>query len=170
MPPSSAGDLPAMPVHFPPLAGGLEAMPVLPAGRSQLDSWSHSNTPPPKKPKKTYFFIQDMEVNFKQQIIHTPAMYWASDKVGRKRLSPEQLAKYLDQFHLSPEDLHLHMHFVIRYFSPTLYDALRKIHTACGFDPDTNEIAKALGLPILEIEPKYRRLSEGTKLGQKYLF
>lgn len=120
-----------------------------------------SGTRPPKRPKKTYLFIQDLEVDLKQRFIHTPAMYWTSDRAGKKRLSPKQLEEYLDHWELSPEDLRIHVDFCGEYLTQMHYDALREIHVALGFDPDSNEMAKALGLPILEINPLYRRFSEG---------
>lgn len=127
------------------------------------------STQPSKKPKKTYLFLQDIEVDLKQRIIHTPAIYWASDAAGKKRLSLKQLEDYLDQWDLSPGDLHLQCHLITGRFDGIIYDALREIHDAFGFDPDSDEIAKALELPILEINPSYGRFSEGES-GRKYLF
>lgn len=112
-------------------------------------------------PKKAYLFLHDAEFDLKLGVLHIPGMYWASDKDGRKRWSPEELEDYLDYWDLSPDDLRLHVYGESCSLSPHHYDALRTIHIGCGFDPDSDDVAKALGYPILEFNPLYGTFPDG---------
>lgn len=123
-----------------------------------------TKTPPPKKtspPKKAYLFFRDSELDLNSGIFGLPCIYIASDQAGRKRWSREQYKSYLEYWDLTPEHLILTAHVKASSWSTHHYDALREVHAACGFDPDGDEIRKALGYPILQINPLYGRFSKG---------
>ncbi|KAJ7899757.1 hypothetical protein B0H13DRAFT_2518450, partial [Mycena leptocephala] len=71
--------------------------------------------------------------------------YWSLDPLGAERLSPEEAA-----------DLGFPSIGLITIIFPDSWDAgvysgLRQFHQAKGFDPDSQEVARHLGYPLLQL-------------------
>ncbi|EIM85294.1 uncharacterized protein STEHIDRAFT_111899 [Stereum hirsutum FP-91666 SS1] len=107
--------------------------------------------------ERAYVFIRDVEINIYDDtsLLTTPELYWASDPEGVVRWTEEELTEYLAAWDLQTSDLILKAWYRSYCWDKEDLDALREAHQLCGLDPDSDEIAKALGHPILEVKPTF---------------
>lgn len=107
---------------------------------------------------KVYVFVGDVTVDLRKDgttTLTVPEIYWSSDPNGRARWSAEELGRYLDAWDLKPSDLTIEPGMTLSFWTPSHLSALHQMHKSCGFDPDSDEMAKAMGFPILELNPDY---------------
>ncbi|KAJ7153839.1 hypothetical protein C8R46DRAFT_472586 [Mycena filopes] len=74
----------------------------------------------------------------------TPA-YWSLDASGVDRLSTEEATR------LGFPPLELSTKVVGQYWPTSVYTGLRQFHRAKGFDPDSQDVARHLGLPLYQL-------------------
>lgn len=107
---------------------------------------------------KAYVFVGDVTVDLYNDgtpRLTVPKIFWSSDPNGRTRWSAEELEWYLDAWDLKPRDLKMETKTLLSYWPLSHLRALRQMHKSCGSDPDSDEMAKAMGFPILELDPEY---------------
>ncbi|KAJ7642180.1 hypothetical protein FB45DRAFT_1022883 [Roridomyces roridus] len=92
-------------------------------------SGSPDNLPP------GYLFL------FPQQVDRCPA-YWSIDPFGVERLTPEEAVG------MGFPEFQLDMKILVLFWLDELYAAMREVHAAKGYDPDTLDVAKDLGYPL----------------------
>lgn len=109
------------------------------------------------KKQKAYIFIRDMEVDIynDKSVLTVSEMYWSSDPTGRVRWTEEELGQYLAAWDLQTDDLRLRACCTSYGWEKEHLDVLREAHQLFGFNPDSDEMAKALGYPILEMKPTF---------------
>lgn len=116
--------------------------------------WTCMEPIPSSPPRNAYVFIRDPEVN-DQGRIHLPGIFWSFDRGGEKKLTTTELEAYLGYFDLSPRrDPFLFVCYVMISWPWWVYESIRHIQKACGFDPESDDLAKYLGVTgRVEIEP-----------------
>ncbi|KAK7035603.1 hypothetical protein R3P38DRAFT_601831 [Favolaschia claudopus] len=77
--------------------------------------------------------------------------YWSLDPSGVDRLSAEQAVELgFPTITISVKGLHL-------AWSATVYAGLRQFHQGKGFDPDSQDLARHLGVPLYQLYPDYEK-------------
>ncbi|KAJ7104751.1 hypothetical protein C8R44DRAFT_807817 [Mycena epipterygia] len=71
--------------------------------------------------------------------------YWSLNSRGSERLSLEEAT------HLGFPFMELHIEARGRFWDASVYAGLRQFHQAKGFDPDSQDVAKALGHPLYQL-------------------
>ncbi|KAJ7607717.1 hypothetical protein FB45DRAFT_947568 [Roridomyces roridus] len=71
--------------------------------------------------------------------------FWSFDPTGKDRLAAEDAAKQ------GFPEVKMRMRLRTLFWDASVYDALRKFHTARGFDPDSQEVAIHLGYPLYQL-------------------
>ncbi|KAJ7096870.1 hypothetical protein C8R44DRAFT_989149 [Mycena epipterygia] len=72
----------------------------------------------------------------------SPIYYWSLDAAGKYRLEPD------DMRCLGLPELDLYITYTGYSWSKAVYAAVRKFHRAKGFDPDTSEVPRHLGIAM----------------------
>lgn len=113
-------------------------------------------------PEKAYLFVRDLEVRCNNEI-HLPAMFWALDKEGTQVLSEQEVENILDGFGVRAEDVTLRVDYYHISWNWFIYGVLRDLQVACGFNPESHDLADYLGIPHAEIEPLEMRFQAQGK-------
>ncbi|KAF7337294.1 hypothetical protein MSAN_02282000 [Mycena sanguinolenta] len=71
--------------------------------------------------------------------------YWSLDPSGADRLSME------DAKNLGFPAIHIETLVFGQFWGRSVYEGLRRFHEGKGFDPDSREVARQLGYPLLEV-------------------
>ncbi|PFH50180.1 hypothetical protein AMATHDRAFT_4186 [Amanita thiersii Skay4041] len=96
-----------------------------------------------------YLFIKDITSdNSKVEA------YWATDPAGLDKLSATEMSL------LGLELPSLSIELYAAHWTSAYYEALRIFHHVCGFDPDSNDVARYLGLPTAHFQPTQRVVRE----------
>lgn len=79
-----------------------------------------------------------------------PEVYWSPDREGHEVWGIDQLRDYLEWWGYELCDVDVYINGRIAEWRSFHYDVLANVHKACGFDPESDEVAKFLGLPLME--------------------
>ncbi|KAJ7889175.1 hypothetical protein B0H13DRAFT_1519028, partial [Mycena leptocephala] len=71
--------------------------------------------------------------------------YWSHDSAGVQHLGPEEATA------LAFPSIQLIINVVEKSWDASVYASLRQFHTAKGFDPNSQDIARHLGHPLFEL-------------------
>ncbi|KAJ6580617.1 hypothetical protein B0H19DRAFT_929387, partial [Mycena capillaripes] len=71
--------------------------------------------------------------------------YWSLDASGTKRLSMDEAMR------LGFPSLNLETTIIGTSWDASVYAGLRQFHRAKGFDPDSQDLARHLGLPLFQL-------------------
>ncbi|KAJ7506370.1 hypothetical protein B0H11DRAFT_1903746 [Mycena galericulata] len=103
---------------------------------------------PTQTPPKGYLFIcpsKDLKTGPSSlQWPDCPA-YWSLDPLGAERLSTDEA------MHLGFPSIELETRVYRRYWDASVYAGLRKFHEGKGFDPESQDVAQHLGLPLYKL-------------------
>ncbi|KAK7035575.1 hypothetical protein R3P38DRAFT_3483294 [Favolaschia claudopus] len=77
--------------------------------------------------------------------------YWSFDPSGVERLSAEQASE------LGFPCINISVGCWGAVWSDTIYAGLRQFHQGKGFDPDSQELARYLGVPLYQLYPDYEK-------------
>ncbi|KAJ7928330.1 hypothetical protein B0H13DRAFT_1968361 [Mycena leptocephala] len=96
-----------------------------------------------------YLFLCPL-ANTNQSRLRRPdcSAYWSLDPSGVERLSMEEAG------HLGFPDLQMQVHARGWTFEESVYAGTRRFHHAKGFDPHTQDVARALGQQLWHISPQ----------------
>ncbi|KAJ7050655.1 hypothetical protein C8F01DRAFT_1067498 [Mycena amicta] len=99
----------------------------------------------PSPPKQAYLFLcplEDMRSSEGRFVHPNMAAFWSLDPSGRTRLSHWNATMF------GLPTLSFKMKVWARSWTEGMYSALREFHAGKGFDPDSQDIAKELGVPL----------------------
>ncbi|KAJ6522066.1 hypothetical protein B0H19DRAFT_1386735 [Mycena capillaripes] len=71
--------------------------------------------------------------------------YWSLDPLGIERLTAEEATE------LGFPSLRLDTRLGVNSWDASVYDGLRRLHKAKGFDPDSQDVARSLGYPLWQL-------------------
>ncbi|KAK7035606.1 hypothetical protein R3P38DRAFT_2517638, partial [Favolaschia claudopus] len=77
--------------------------------------------------------------------------YWSLDPLGVDRLSPEQAAE------LAFPTISISIRGRVRFWSDTAYAGLRQFHQGKGFNPNSQDLARHLGVPLYQLYCDYEK-------------
>jgi hypothetical protein len=137
--------------------------------RNTFMTWSHETWIAACLEKQVYLFLSPVEVDCKG-VIRNPTAHWAEDLSGTSPLSSDIMAE------LGLPEPSITTYRMCCRWRTRHYQALRELHQACGFDPDSDEVARFLGLPLAEYvtDPtsdwRSQILSESYQNSMSFLF
>jgi hypothetical protein len=108
-----------------------------------LDETHKGSSPVDGTPSpRVFLFLRRAFVDNKN-FIHFPQFYWSDDPTG---LDPQAKMRYS---HLDTPVVTAMARYTSWKFHH--YDVLRQLHTVCGFDPESDAVARYLGIPDFEL-------------------
>lgn len=116
-------------------------------------------------PAKVYLFVKDAELDLRTGCFSITDIYWASDISGRNRWTEEQLGVYLAHWDLTANDLELNTFYEVGAWLEDYHCELLKLahQHACGFELYSDEAARLMGFPLLDVEESQQKIIEGMK-------
>ncbi|KAJ7679403.1 hypothetical protein DFH06DRAFT_1078885 [Mycena polygramma] len=103
---------------------------------------------PTECPPPGYLFLcpsKDLQIGLSAYRWPTYPAYWTLDPNGSAPLSIEEAAR------LGFPSIELRTDIVMEYWDSSVYAGLRQFHQGKGFDPDSQDVARHLGLPLFQL-------------------
>ncbi|KAF7331347.1 hypothetical protein MKEN_00012400 [Mycena kentingensis (nom. inval.)] len=97
-----------------------------------------------------YCFLAPASTVFQPDNLIASVAYWSMDPTGNERLSTA------DARRLGLPELSISAYIQGTKYPDAFYDEIDAFHRAKGFDPDSADVARHLGLPVFELTPSAR--------------
>lgn len=109
-----------------------------------VHSW-HKRTPAFEDIDNVFLFVHNF--GFSNDDVATyPDAYWSLDPEGKERMAPSTTLK----FGLKRPDMFIRSWGCT--FSSSQFAAVHDFHQICGFNPETSDVARFLGLPLVQFD------------------